>query len=387
MSLYGIILPAIKINKGLVATNTYFHRRKVRLMKSLLVLMLIGVILSGCKEDARELPHLKEDFIRAVDISAFPEIASSNPVFRNLNAQPDSFLSILKIAGVNTIRLRLWVNPVSGRSGLEEVTVFSRRLKEMGFSIWISVHYSDTWADPGQQEIPRAWQNLPYTALKDSLKQYTGRVVEQIRPEYIQIGNEINSGFLHPFGNRFQEPEQFLELLTLAAQTIRTAHPDTKIMMHYAGTEGAMAFFEQTQLLDYDIIALSYYPIWHGKSLQNLKETLSALSGTFQKEVAIAETAYPFTLSWNDWTNNIVGLESQLILPDYPPTPEGQSDFLHAIRQIVASTNRGIGFCYWGAEWIAWKGPQATDGSSWENQALFNFQNTALPALTAFNPK
>lgn len=382
-----IVAPSIKINKGLVATNTYFHLRKVRWMKSLLVVVLISVTLLGCKEDTRELPHLKEDFIRAVDISAFPEIESSNPVFRNLNAQPDSFLRILKIAGVNTIRLRLWVNPVSGRSGLEEVAVFSRRLKEMGFSIWISVHYSDTWADPGQQETPGTWQNLPYTALKDSLKQYTGRVVEQLRPEYIQIGNEINSGFLHPFGNRFQEPEQFLELLTLAAQTIRTAQPNAKIIMHYAGVEGAMAFFEQTRLLDYDIIALSYYPIWHGKQLQNLQNTLSALSGTFHKDVAIAETSYPFTLSWNDWTHNIVGLESQLIMPDYPPTPEGQRDFLHAIRHLVASTNRGIGFCYWGAEWTAWKGPQATDGSPWENQALFNFQNMALPALTAFHPK
>jgi arabinogalactan endo-1,4-beta-galactosidase len=129
---------------------------------------------------------------------------------------------------------------------------------------------------------------------------------------------------------------------------------------------------------------LSYYPIWHGKDLNVLKQKLNMLGSTHSKEILIAETAYPFTLGWNDWTNNIVGLEEQLILPDFQPTPEGQKSFLMAIRNTILETGKGIGFCYWGAELVAWKGPEAADGSPWENQALFDFENNALPALKVF---
>ena len=111
---------------------------------------------------------------------------------------------------------------------------------------------------------------------------------------------------------------------------------------------------------------------------------MTSLSQTYGKEIVIAETAYPFTLEWNDWTNNIVGLEEQLILPDYPATEQGQRNFISAIKDISKETEKGIGFCYWGAELISWKGNQATDASPWENQAVFNFQNKALPVLEVF---
>ena len=98
----------------------------------------------------------------------------------------------------------------------------------------------------------------------------------------------------------------------------------------------------------------------------------------------IAETSYPFTLDWSDQTHNVVGLEEHLVLPDFPATPKGQRDFIRAVRQRLEHTERGAGFCYWGGEWIARRGATTTDGSSWENQALFDFEHRALPALDAF---
>lgn len=80
-----------------------------------------------------------------------------------------------------------------------------------------------------------------------------------------------------------------------------------------------------------------------------------------------------------------MGLESQLILPDYPATSTGQKDFINAIKTLTESLDKGIGFCYWGAELIAWKGDQSQEASPWENQALFDFNNKALPVLTEFN--
>ena len=110
-------------------------------------------------------------------------------------------------------------------------------------------------------------------------------------------------------------------------------------------------------------------------------QNLVTLTG---KKVMIAGTSYPFTLSWNDYTNNILDLSSQLI-PDYPATPDGQLNFSKKIRFTIEQNSRGISFCYWGGEYIAFKGTYSTNGSDWENQALFDFNNTALPALEVFN--
>ena len=111
---------------------------------------------------------------------------------------------------------------------------------------------------------------------------------------------------------------------------------------------------------------------------------MQQLSNTHNKKILIAETAYPFTLEWNDWTNNIVGSDNQLILPEFPATPDGQKNFIKQIKKLTAEVENGMGFCYWGAELIAWKGIQSTDASPWENQALFDFDNKALSVLKEF---
>jgi arabinogalactan endo-1,4-beta-galactosidase len=94
--------------------------------------------------------------------------------------------------------------------------------------------------------------------------------------------------------------------------------------------------------------------------------------------VALVETSYPFTLNWNDWTNNHIGDTSQLH-PDFPATNEGQRAFIASLRALTDSL--GTGLVYWGGELVAYKGPQAQDGSPYENQALFDFSGKALPAL------
>ena len=158
----------------------------------------------------------------------------------------------------------------------------------------------------------------------------------------------------------------------------------SKIILHFAGVEGADWFFDLVKSMDYDIMGLSYYPKWHGKSIDSLKARMDYLVHTHGKQVLIAETAYPFTMDWNDMTNNIVGTEDMLILPDYPPTPEGQQKFIRKMRTLSQEVDNGIGFCYWGAELIAWKGKESTEGSPWENQALFDFDYKALPVLEEF---
>ena len=163
-------------------------------MKSFLKLFLLLFLLS-CSNN--EDPQEQNDFINAVDISLLPKIEMNNPIFKDNFGVQMPFLEILKLKGINTIRLRLWVNPINEHSSFDEVKSFSDTLKSMGFNIYLTLHYSDTWADPGQQIIPQDWQNISYTTLKNRVYDYTKMVVQQINPDIIQIGNEINNGFLH----------------------------------------------------------------------------------------------------------------------------------------------------------------------------------------------
>lgn len=323
-------------------------------------------------------------FISAVDISKYPEISNTNQIFYDLDENQKDFLTLLKEKGINTIRLRLWVKPVNEHSGFNEVKQFSQTLKTHGFKTWLTLHYSDSWADPGQQNPPTQWQGISFSALKDSVYNYTKKVMQEMQPDYIQIGNEINTGILHPYGDLATNHQNFIELVQQGSLAVRERSMDCKIILHYAGIEHADWFFTQVNQIDYDIIGLSYYPIWHGKSLTALKTRMQELSNIHNKKILIAETAYPFTLEWNDWTNNIVGLDEQLILPEYPATPEGQRNFIRQIKTLTKELENGIGFCYWGAELIAWKGNQSTDASPWENQALFDFNNKALSVLNEF---
>ncbi|MCU0443248.1 MAG: arabinogalactan endo-1,4-beta-galactosidase [Bacteroidia bacterium] len=352
--------------------------------KKILLICLLTALLGVCrqKDDPAPQQAAEQDlFIRAVDVSSYSEIATSNQSFFDLTGNQKDFLAILKENGVNTLRLRLWVNPNTLYSGFDDVKAFSQTIKQNGFNLWITVHYSDTWADPANQQTPSAWQGLQFESLNDSVYQYTQRIVTQLKPNIIQIGNEINSGMLHPYGNMQTNLPGFIQLLQTGVKAVRQNAPECKIMLHFAGIKDAPWFFNQVSAVDYDIIGLSYYPIWHGKSLAELKSTMDQLQGTHQKKIMIAETAYPFTLDWNDWTNNIVGLTDQLILPNFPATPQGQKDFIKHIHTIIKETSNGMGFCYWGGELVAWKGKQATDGSPWENQALFDFNNKALPVM------
>jgi arabinogalactan endo-1,4-beta-galactosidase len=354
-------------------------------MMKLLIPIVFALCISCSKGSTTSIPE-GDATIKGADLSFLPEIEGSNIPFFDPNGVKNDMLSILKQAGCNTIRLRLWHSPADGHSGFQEVANFAARIKSAGLKIWLDIHYSDTWADPAHQTKPDKWINIDKEALKDSVYQYTYRVVSAIKPEIVQIGNEINNGFLWPSGNLSDQNNQanFIELLKSGTKGARSASPSSLIMLHFAGIEGSPWFFESliANNIDYDLVGLSFYPYYHGKDFALLSSTLSRLKKSTGKKIFIAETAYPFTLGWNDNTNNVVGQNSQL-MAGYSATPSGQKEFISALIKSIKSAG-GDGFCYWGGEWVAFKGSQATNGSSWENQALFDFNNKALPVLDNF---
>ncbi|HET9052655.1 MAG TPA: glycosyl hydrolase 53 family protein, partial [Cyclobacteriaceae bacterium] len=118
-----------------------------------------------------------------------------------------------------------------------------------------------------------------------------------------------------------------------------------------------------------------------------VRSIIDGLGASHNKQVVLAETAYPFTSGWKDDVHNVVGENGEV--DGYPLSKQGQKNFLLKIREIVTDSPKGAGFCYWGSEWVAFTGHieiggEIENGSTWENQALFDFDNKALPALEAF---
>ncbi|MEL7361962.1 MAG: glycosyl hydrolase 53 family protein [Bacteroidota bacterium] len=326
--------------------------------------------------------------IRCADLSFEDEVLAGGGQYNGGTA-----MAQLAEAGLNTVRLRLWHTPERGRDDLTDVLDAAARAEALGLDVLLALHYSDTWADPGQQTKPAAWASLSPNLLADSVYAYTRAVLTALRdqgtpPRYVQLGNEVTGGMLWDtgrVGGTFDTPTQWAQLATLLASSraaVRDALGDeVTVVVHIdrgGDLAGATWFFDRLRPLfdDFDVIGLSYYPWWHG-DLNAFSATLDGLAARYGLPLFVAETAYPWTLSFVDDTNNLVGLPEQ-VLPGSPATPEGQADFLAAVNGHVAAVadGGGLGVCYWAPDWIA-----APDfGSAWENVALFDVQGHLLPA-------
>jgi arabinogalactan endo-1,4-beta-galactosidase len=355
--------------------------------------LLAGLMACHKTTDPTPVTPVTPVFIKGVDLSFTPEIAQSGFVYTD-NGVAMPILTMLKSHGVNTVRIRLWNHPADAHSSLAEVTQFAKAVRAAGMKWWLDFHYSDTWADPGKQGKPAAWVGVSGTQLADSLYAYTKNTLtylnnQQVPPDYIQLGNEINAGMLWEDGHVASASDPrwafFKTLLQQGAKACREAAPKAGIILHYAGYSSARDFFLQIGNVDYDIIGLSYYPWWHGQNVEDVPGYIATLHTTFKKPVLIAETAYPWTLQYNDFTNNSVGAASQLS-SGYPATPDGQAAFLKRLNAIITanSNQTDSGICYWAPDWVAFKGTTATNGSPWENLALFDFQGNLLPGAGAF---
>jgi arabinogalactan endo-1,4-beta-galactosidase len=181
------------------------------------------------------------------------------------------------------------------------------------------------------------------------------------------------------------------EFLTAGASAVKACDPEAKVMLHLAngGDNGGFRwwFDHITSLgVPFDLIGASYYGYWHG-SLGDLQANLNDVSSRYGKDVVVVETAYPFTLADADGFPDLIGLPSQLVA-GYPATPEGQAANLRDVLSIVRAVpnGRGFGVFYWDATWTAepgngWNPADPASGNNWENQALFDFNERALPAM------
>ena len=296
------------------------------------------------------------EFMKGVDLSMLKQVEDNAGLFYDNGNQIDP-IQEFNSKGINTVRLKIWHNPLLNYNDLESVLEIAERVKNAKLDLLLDFHYSDTWADPSNQNKPAAWENLNFDTLCDSIEQYSRYVITKLKnqntlPKYVQIGNETDCGFLWPDGyvcgesNNDIQWNKLRDLFMHAIEGVNTAldfEDSLKIISHVSS--GGNWFFGNLleEDIPIDILAISYYPMWHG-TLADLNQNINMLATQFGKPVLVVETAYPFTLSWNDNTNNILGSETQL-LDDYEASEEGQFSFLYDLISLVHDNDFGYGIC------------------------------------------
>ncbi|MBC7121706.1 MAG: glycosyl hydrolase 53 family protein [Pseudothermotoga sp.] len=345
----------------------------------------------------------EKPFILGVDVSMLYEIERLGGRFYDAGVEKDC-LEILKHYGVNWVRLRIWNDPTNlggGNCNHENMTELAAKAKKYGLKVLIDFHYSDWWADPGKQNKPRTWRDLHGEDLQRALYDYTKFVLEYMKErgvqvDMVQLGNELNNGFLWPDG-QISGPnaggfDGFTMLLKAGIKAVRDFDPEIPIVVHLAeGGNNSLFrwFFDELvkRNVDFDIIGVSYYPYWHG-TLEELSFNLNDVSQRYKKDVLVVETAYPWTLQDADGHANIFGEESLQWTAGYLATVRGQTSFLRDLITVLKQVpdGRGLGLFYWEGAWIPVKGAgwKTGEGNPWENQTLFDFQGNALETLKIF---
>lgn len=336
--------------------------------------------------------------ILGADISSLKKSEDKGGIYRDENGVAGDALQILKEHGVNYIRLRVWVNPADGYHNIARVLHMARCVKDHGLKLLVDFHYSDAWADPGKQFKPAAWKDFSFARLVQAVYDHTYEVCHGLQAQgtpadMVQVGNEINNGLLWPEG-KTPAWDNLAALLKSGCEAVKAGHRSTATMLHLAeggNNAGTRTWFDHVMARDvqFDLIGLSHYSYWHG-SLADLQYNINDIAARYQKDVVIAETAYPFTLAEADSQKNVVHSASQLTR-GYDATEAGQAAMLRDTIAVVRAVphGRGLGIFYWEPTWTAvsgngWDPADPVSGNEWENQALFNFDNRPTMALNEF---
>jgi arabinogalactan endo-1,4-beta-galactosidase len=367
----------------LVKTAVHIRRRIVSTFRRWIINILNTPTLAG-----------RLSFLGA-DVSSLQQALDLGAEYYDVDGTRGDPLQILQTHGVNYIRLRVWVNPANGYNNKTRVVKFAQRIKAIGLKLLIDLHYSDTWADPLHQAKPVAWAGHNFSQLQADVYDHTYDVCASLKsagamPDMLQVGNEINPGMLLPDGST-NDWNALSALLKQGYNAVKACSASIQVMLHIANAgdkAGACEWFDQAAShgVLWDVTGLSYYSYWHG-TLQEMTNTVREMQSRYGKPVVIAETAYPFTLVENDDEKNSIHSMSQLS-PDYPATPAGQAGNLRAVMN-AARLCGAVGVFYWEPTWTAVKGngwdpTNPNSGSQWENQALFDYENKALPAIHEF---
>lgn len=382
--------------------------------------------IEGSSLYVKKVEDLPEDFILGMDISSVLAEEASGVKYYDFEGKEADLFEILAENGVTHIRVRVWNDPFDkdgngyggGNCDINCACEIGRRAADVGMKLIVDFHYSDFWADPAKQMVPKAWAGMAIEEKTDALYAFTKDCLEKLNEAgavvaMASIGNETNGALC---GEKTWFNMQYL--FNAGAKAVREVCPEALVALHFANPERAGAYADYAWRMDYynvdyDVFASSYYPYWHG-TLENLSNTLAEINATYGKKVMVMETSYAFTSEDTDFSGNTIS-DGGAIVKDYPFTVQGQANNFRNVVDTVAHTAGGIGVVYWEGAWITvgkeswdinhgiwekygsgWASSYASEydpddagkyfgGSAVDNQAFFDADGHVLESLRVYN--
>jgi arabinogalactan endo-1,4-beta-galactosidase len=322
-----------------------------------------------------------QQYAIGADVSFLASSERNGVVFKE-DGEPKDVLAMLREHHYNWVRLRLFVDPASSADKLPNdlpyTIALAQRAKAMGFQFLLDLHYSDSWADPGKQFPPAAWQQLKHKQLEAQVFTYTRDTIAAfvragVMPQMLQVGNEITNGMLWPDGKLPENWDNFADLLKAGIEGVDAgcgAAPKPRIMIQIERSgdyDAAVWFFDNLiqRHIPFDVMGLSYYPMWHGR-IGTLRANLHDLALRYRRPIIVVEAAY-------NWTPGAMTGKKA----DFAESPVGQKNFLMAVDAAVRDLPDGLG------QGVFWWEP-AAEGSL-RDRSFFDDQGNALPVLSAFD--
>ena len=342
-------------------------------MNPVSILGFIFIISIGCSKSSGQgngntnpPPILNNNIAKGADVSWVTQMEASGMKFFDSTGTQKDCMQILKELGINSIRLRVWLNPTDGWCNTTDVVTKAVRAKNLGMKILLDFHYSDWWADPGKQNKPAAWASEDFPTLKQSLSDHTTSVLDSLKvngvtPTWVQIGNETNDGMLWPDGRASTNMNNFAQLINAGYNAVKAVDTSIKVMVHISNGYDNTLFrwiFDglKSNGAQWDIIGMSLYPSvsnWSSYNSQCLSN-MNDMVARYNKDVMVVEVG----MSWDQAS------VCQTFLSDL-------------IAKTKTVTNgRGLGVFYWEPECY----------NNWQGYTMGAFDNSGKPtvALNAF---
>ncbi len=295
---------------------------KAILLASALLFSITG---TSCSNDDNTTPEKEKTydmsgFAKGADVSWITEMEQNGKKFYNANGKATECMALLRDLGMNSIRLRVWVNPENGWNGKNDVVAKAWRAQQLGMRLMIDFHYSDTWADPGKQGVPAAWKNYDFDQMKQAVADHTKDVLNALKErgvnvEWVQVGNETTDGMLwndedgdaalKVTGRASKNMANFAAYINAGYDAVKAIYPEAKVIVHL---DKGNNLGQYTWMFDglkqngakWDVIGMSLYPDWitdqtweqvSDACLSNIK----TLSGKYNCDVIISEIG----MVWN----------------------------------------------------------------------------------------
>lgn len=267
------------------------------------------------KPDTPAIVEKETGFAKGADVSWLTQMESQGIKFYTPGSERKEMecMELLRdYCGVNSIRLRVWVNPKDGWNNIDDVVLKARRAEKLGLRTMIDFHFSDTWADPGHQVMPEAWQGLSFPDLKKAMAAHVVETLTAlskagVTPEWVQVGNETTPGMMLPVGS-VDNPKQLTELNNTGYDAVKSVFPEAKVIVHLDGGHNQWAYDRMFDILEnnggkYDMIGMSVYPYWAEqagetggwrKIADDCIANIKHLKQKYNKPVMICEIGMPY---------------------------------------------------------------------------------------------